>query len=298
MEPNKTEPANKSFAEFVRAAPHVSEVMGTTSLTGVVMRCDDPSKVVVATQGGQTIYVPIDAVRSHTVLQDGSPHKLVQLEVAADRLASAQQGSLVDRPGLKPVVQDPTVKETFKDPIQDLKPAFHDHTIKEMFKDPIQDVKRPWLDPVTTLAEQIFDPGSIVTSPATPAAAAGGLTPFVMATPHHAPTAAIMMQNMAAGMAARKVPATDGITLKEQIADQTLKETIADQTLKESITDHTLKELIHDTLKESIHDTLKEMVGDQTIQETIGGGTLQETVGNPGGVTINPAVWGLPGMLY
>lgn len=305
---NEGASGERSFADFVREAPHASESMGTVSLTGVVLRSDNPDKFILATHGGQTMELPIEAVQRHTVIDDTGRHPTVQLEIGAQHLGSGQAGSQSMR---KTVIADPpiTIKETWKDPIADQtlkevhKDPLHD-TLKETHKDPIFDTikevnKDPIMDPIT-LAETIFDPGTAVTDPA--AGAGGGGTPFVMATPHHAPQAAVTMQNLAANMAARKNPATEGInTLKEAQLD-TLKE-VQHDTLKEQIHD-TYKELIHDTIKELVHDTLKEVVADPTLIEAIGGGgggTAAEGIGGlgqGGGGTVNPGVWNLPGLLF
>ncbi len=313
---NEGASGERSFADFVREAPHASESMGTVTLTGVVLRSDNPDKFILATHGGQTMELPIEAVQRHTVIDDTGRHPTVQLEIGAQHLGSAQAGSQAMR---KSVIADPpiTIKETWKDPLADqtLKEVHKDpiqDTIKETHKDPIYDTikethKDPIMDPVTqagsdvpgTLAETVFDPGSLVTNPAT--AAGGGGTPFVMATPHHAPQAAVTMQNLAATMAARKNPATEGIQTLKEVNLDTLKEQIHD-TLKEQIHD-TIKEMIHDTIKEQVYDTLKEVTADPTLIEAIGGGgggTAAEGIGGlgQGGGTINPGVWNLPGLLF
>ncbi|MET0795513.1 MAG: hypothetical protein ABW061_28600, partial [Polyangiaceae bacterium] len=151
------------------------------------------------------------------------------------------------------------------------------HVVKDVHKDPISDpIGTLFRDPSGTLQEGVVDPGQFQVNPAT-GQVASGLLPFVMATPHHAPAAAV---NLQAGALQQR--AAGGF---KQLPFETLKELSTDNTLKEVIQDHTLKEVVHDTLKELIHDTQKEVIETQVE----GGGTLVEGGQIPGGIP------GIPG---
>ncbi len=107
-----------------------------------------------------------------------------------------------------------------------------------------------------------------------------------MATPHHAPQAAIAMQELAAsrvlnppGMQQAKPIVSDVATSVTADVTATYKEII-----KEPIRDWTYKEII----KEPPLDTRKEMVFE----------TIVENQFDPGGILTNPQVWNLPGLMF
>lgn len=261
--PNKKE-QGPSFADFLKEAPAAADLTGddSVSLTGVVARSDKEGQFVLLTADGQSLELNTDAVKDYTVVQEQGPQKVVQLTVSAKALnpsAGATIGGL--RTGVADVI---TRKELIKDPIFDTRKELIWDTIKELIKDPQSD-PWTWVEQQGTLQEQIDPGGGFGVDPAVEAG--GGLTPFIMATPHHASAAAVAMQpGAAAGGAA--------ITLKEIPGDITRKELI--------------KESIFDTRKEFIKDPITDPI---TWVENIG--TAQEQVFDPGaGAVINPAIGG------
>lgn len=315
---SRSESTKKSFAQFVSELPSAAEVMSeqTITLTGSVLRSDKEGMFVLSMADGQTIDLNTDAVKNYQVT---SGEREVQLEVLVNRLPgdlSARTLPTLDRYGtLKEVITDASADftlanlDTIKEPTTD---NITDATLKEPVKDPIYEtfkepnldtvkeanydtVKEPNLDPNTfyeptgTLQEGLggIEQGGGVINPAQMGNA--GLTPFIMATPHHAATAPQMMQMMARSLNLNTIPGQESATL-------TLKETNQDV--------HTFKEVgkdpIFDTLKEAnkdpIYDTLKEVVGDpNTFFEPTG--SLQEGLGGlQGGV--NPPVWNMPGLMF
>lgn len=245
-------------------------------------------------------------------------------------------------PKAKDIATDPlTDKALAKDPPKDFNQ-------KEFAKDPIKDVATDGiLDPINTffndpgtpggggntgIADTIaegtftegggtfaegggFDPGQVVTNPVTLQQNLGQPgTPFVMATPHHAPAHLLAMQagiqqpgvQAAAGPGGKQLTQETGKelasdTLKEPQFD-TLKEMNAD-TGKELIKDpplDTTKEIIKDpswdTSKEMLRDTRKELVYETWVEG--GPFTAQEGTLDPGGLATQPPVWNLPGTLF
>jgi hypothetical protein len=197
---------------------------------------------------------------------------------------------------IKEVAKDPARKELPKDIIKEpvKEPVFDPPTFKEPVKEPIFDPGTLWNDPPGgTLQEQI-DPGQfggINPVAAGAAGAAAGMTPFIMATPHHAPQAAVMQQQLAGPMAA-SAAGLNAHTVKELITDH-----VADQiwTKKELTKDpilDTRKELtkdpILDTRKEMVWDTYKEAAGDTWVEQGF----------DPSGGVVNPPSWNLPGMMW
>lgn len=236
----------KPFAEFLKDAPPASQASGEESipLTGVVMRSEKEGMFVLATQEGQMLELNAEDVQNYEVVQETGPQKIVRVDVSAKALATAGGAGAIG--SFRTMVYDYiTRKELIKDPI-------FDPTRKELIKD-------PWTDPWTrietegTIQETTFDPGLGV-DPAVEA----GLTPFIMATPHHASQAAIAMQPGAAAY-------------KPVYFDPTRKELIKDPAF--------------DTLKELRKDPIIDPV--TWVENT---GTLQEQVFDPGlGNVVNPA---------
>jgi hypothetical protein len=158
--PDKS-PATQTFAQFLEQQPAPAE---TVKLTGYAARSSRTGSFSFAT-GGQTVELPVDAVKSHKVLNEG-PQQLLELEVLASKIDNQILKSIF-ADGLKPPHVD-TIKETITDHISD----------KFVPKDPV-------LDP-GTLPEQIFAPPESIQ--------ATQMQPFVLATPHHAPASAITAQ--------------------------------------------------------------------------------------------------------
>jgi len=179
-----------------------------------------------------------------------------------------------------PVADKHIIKDVRKDPI------------KDFAKDPIQDpVNKGWTDPVGTGAADtmgIPDPTGGVVNPFAAqlgaaqlgaaqlgAAQQTGFTPFVMATPHHAPAHLLALQAGApqAQFAGGAQP-------------QAFK--FVYDTYKEIAIAETIKEPIRDTYKELIRDTYKELVFETYFE----GGPI----GDPGPLTTQPG-FGVAGFM-
>ncbi|MEZ4456071.1 MAG: hypothetical protein R2882_05905 [Gemmatimonadales bacterium] len=206
----------------------------------------------------------------------------------------------------KDLIKDPIHKELPKDLIKDpghkelpkdvLKDPGHKELPKDVIKEP---VKEPIFDPPGTLwndppggtLQEQIDPGQFGgIDPVATRAAAAGMTPFIMATPHHAPQASVMQQQLAAGPAAA-LGATPH-TVKELITDHVADQIMTKKELtKDPILD-TRKELakdpILDTRKEMVWDTYKEAAGDTWVEQGF----------DPSGGAGNPPSWNLPGMMW
>jgi hypothetical protein len=282
-ESTKEQHAAKSFAELLAELPAQSD---TVTLVGVVTRSAKEGHFRLTPQGGgQHVELPVAAVRGHSVLHREPGHLLVQVEA--------------ERAGIEPLLEEINefslsggVRTYLTSPYS-------------WARDPIH-LQKVQFDPMPH--EMQFAGGAVPGGPAGFAAQGGGLAPFVLATPHHAPPGPLAMQTAGLqrqmGVFTNKAPAADLVqktlvhdqgmqkhapfdTLKESIAD-TLKEAttdaqkdfISDPTLKEVVTD-TYKEAVTDTFKEAvkdgIYDTLKEVVADATLVEP--GGTLAEGTG-------------------
>lgn len=252
----------RSFSEFLKEAPAASEALGDDiSLTGVVMRSDKEGMFVLATADGQTLELNANDVKSYDVVQETGPQKMVQINLSS-RALNAATGATIGGAATRTLVFD-TRKELLKDPIIDV-------TRKELVKDPLTD-PWTWVEQQGTIQEQIDPTGGLGVDPALEAGGAN-LTPFIMATPHHASQAAVGMQAGAGAVA--------GAAL----------------TLKELNFDHTRKELIKDPLFDTRKELIKDPITDPiTWVENVG--TIQETVFDPGlGNVINPvAGGGVPG---
>jgi hypothetical protein len=243
----------RPFAEIVRQAPRHEG--GTVSLTGRVCQSDKEGHFVLDLGGGQTLELPVQAVRDYHLQDEG----VVRLDLKAHELER-----------FKPVVQDLQHKQIWQEyqtlhVLDALNTGVWDAKVghSDLLNDPTIP-QGPGQGPDPTR----FGPG-----------AAGGATPFTLATAHHAPQNALAMQ-----------------MLSGQVGQATLKEATQDVRTT-PITDlTTVKESVHDTLKEitkdPIFDTVKEVYetlveGGGTIQEG-GGGTLVEGGGFPGQGGFNP----------
>lgn len=299
--PDPTEGGNKEFAAYLKSCRPVEELTSDkyTTLRGIVHRSGDTA-FAIQTADGQAYEIDASAVDRFKVIGAGVRPD-VELLLTTEALKSAKQlqlKSVIAEQTIFAADQKAIIKDVHTDPIVD-----HKLVIKDIHTDPIADqtlfafdhkhppkdiAKDPITDPVTgafdsiggTLAETAaeaggFDPGQVVTNPAAfgaQQAGAGAMTPFVMATPHHA---SAQMVNLQMGAGQQLGAAAPG--LKPLQAD----------TIKEVSLDHTLKELIHDTHKEVVFDTRKELIFDthKEVYETLveGGGTLAEGSQFPGG---------------
>lgn len=208
-----------------------------------------------------------------------------------------------DTPAAKDIRTDPVfdathyAKDVRTDPAVD-KPIF-----KDIHKDPLADpIETGFADVAGTGPADpiggIPDPTGQITNPAFNAfAAAGaqqaGMTPFVMATPHHAPQHLVAMQAGLPQMGAF----AGGPNFKP--AMDTIKEVAGGETGKQPIFD-TAKEMVRDTFKEMIRDTYKEMVWDTWIEG--GPFTMAEGTFDPGQIVTQPGVmqaqpYGMPGFM-
>ena len=295
--PDLTEGGNTEFVSFLKNCKTVEEVSSGkyVIVRGTVFRSGDVG-FALTTADGQMIELDASAVDNFKVVAGGGTHPEVELSVQADALKNAK--SLPFKPVFKDIHTDPitnkvTHKDIHTDPISDqtLFVLDHKHVPKDHITDPLVDpIGTGAFDPIggtaaETLIEGGFDPGQVVTNPVDPQGVglAQGMTPFVMATPHHAPS---QMVNMQLAAAQQRVGVPGAAPLKPLQTD-TLKEISFDHTFKE-IAHDTQKELVFDTLKEAMFDTHKELIFDtrKEVIETLveGGGTIQEGGGQiPGG---------------
>lgn len=127
----------------------------TVTLVGVVTRCSRDGHFRFTPQGGgRPVELPVEAVRSHCVLHREQGHLLVQLEA--------------DRAKVDGVRED----------------AFH----------PYHPYGGRWSYVARTNSWEVDLLQKAVVDPQVPPFAEGGLAPFVLATPHHAPAAPLAMQ--------------------------------------------------------------------------------------------------------
>lgn len=267
------------FASFLKGTHSVEDLTSgkVTVLRGSIFRSTDTT-FALATGDGQLFEIESAAVERYKVVGSGL-HPEVELALSSDALRNAKaiafKQAAADSAQKSLINEKATFKDLRTDPIVDHTLFSLDHKLpfKDIRKDPIS-------DPIGTLFRDPpggtdFEPGFDPNQWANPA---GGLTPFVLATPHQAPEAAV---NMQAGFA----QARQGF---KPLPSDTGKEAVFD-TLKEPISD-THKEVVYDTLKELSHDTLKEMIKDP-LQDTRK--ELIETIGPEGGFQ-GPG--GFPGM--
>jgi hypothetical protein len=284
---------NREFREFLRAAPSLDDASSGahTELTGLVSRTGEAGKFAITTGDGKTYELEVGAVQKFRTDAGSGLTPVATIQVASEVLKNATLRTV--KPIIKDMIKDPIKdvihdgtlhgKDIHTDPIVD-KPIHKDihtdpladkhlhtdplvdkHPLKDIHKDPLQDpINTGFADLATTGAGDpvnIPDPAGQVTNPAVAAgfaAQAGGVTPFVMATPHQAPQHLVAMQ---AGM-----PQTAALGAAAQLKPlhyDTAKEVAWAETIKEPIRD-TLKELIHDTRKELIFETVYEPIYDPT----------------------------------
>ncbi len=333
------EGGSKEFQAFLKGSPSVDDAARaqTTIVTGMVFRSGD-GKFALTGSDGQTLELPADAVEKFRVIDASGAHPVAELHIHSDKFKSAS--ILQFKPFIKDVstdlIKDILADQTFRakdistDPVKDLISDQGTIKAKDVGTDGVFDpVNTFFNDPgggntgvADTLVEGPgtfaegggtfaegggFDPGQIFTNPAVQQAGAAGMTPFVMATPHHAPAHLLAMQagiqQPGAAAGGKQLTAETGKelssdTIKEPQFD-TLKE-IHQDTMKEIPFDGTLKEISKDpswdTLKEISHDTRKEMSWDTWIEG--GPFTRQEGTFDPGGIATQPPVWNFPGSMF
>lgn len=280
----------KAFADYLKDAPSLEEASAgaTTELTGLISRAGE-GRFAITTTEGKTYELEVAAVRRFQPLEGQGLAKAATVEIASEALKAAAIRQI-----------KPLIKDIRKDPIKDIihdKPVYKDviydgkHLPKDIIKDPIQDKpvhKDPIYDPVNTGLADTIGPNTAAEGPVPdpwtqidPSLGRGGLTPFVMATPHQAPAHLLAMQ---AGAPANAALAPQ---LKPLATDP--------HTLKEVAWGETVKEAIRDTLKEMIRDTSKEMVWDTWVEG--GPYTLVENGGFDPGVVAQPVNYGMPGFM-
>lgn len=296
----------KTFADVLKNAPTLGEAgPRTVRLTGAVYRSEEKDKFTLVT-GEQAVTLDVDAVEHFRMLQETETQRIVEIEVLAERLRpeAFTPKPILDPGGtLKEVIKDPiqdpqTIKELIKDPISDpggtrkevIKDPIMDPTRKELIKDPIQD-PITWVEQIDPKGgfDQVGGLGGGVINPAAQQGA-GGMAPFVMATPHHAPQAAVAMQQLAA----------QG---RQQVAKAAVAEGTHAFTPKPPHLDpvNTIKEITKDplfdpprTIKELIKDPIQDPI---TWVEQIDPKGGFDQVGGLGGRVTNPPVWNLPGLM-
>lgn len=322
----KPEGGGKEFLTFLRSVPTLEEATSgaTTQLTGMVFRGEE-GRFAITTGEGQTYELDANAVQRFKVLDAQSLSPVVTLQVASDVLSKASIRAVkpivkdLIKDVIKDLVADPKrlPKDLLKDPIKELpwdpkvpwkdppKDLPKDVPTKELAKDPPKEIIKDGPKDLIadtgprdlggtgiadTLAETI-DPGQGVINPQPGFGggfAGGDLTPFVMATPHHAPAHMIQAQM---GAQPGVTAAAGGGGLKP-LATDTAKE-LAFETVFQL---DRPKQLVFDTRKELIFDTRKELVYETWVET--GPNTIQETTFDPGGLVTQPVVWGLPGLMF
>ncbi len=303
----------KSFADFVKEAPSVTEAFrpATVTLSGMVLRSEKEDMFILLLANGQAVELGLDAVQSYQVVSTTGGQRVVQLQVLSSALQSTQQAP-ASRRDLKQLLAD-TIKELPKESTTD-KQSWNDKVLsdtsawfdknptsdknvikdvadgrtqgwndkilsdtsawfdknptsdKNVIKD-VADETQGWNDKILSDTSAWFDKNPTsdknvikdVADEAPPTARTlagrqGGMVPFVLATPHHAPQAALMAQGLAgAGQGA--------FTLKEASGD--VPKSAAKDGLQDPLT---FKELIKDPLQDPM--TLKELIKDP-IQDPI-----------------------------
>lgn len=336
----------KSFGEFLKGVATAADAAKTTRLVGTVHRGEKEGAFTLTLASGHALDLSAADVSNFNVVRDGA-NPTVEIDVPVEKLPRTWPPKLIKeghketaKDIIKEVALDPGgPKHPGKDPLKDvvkegIKDAFKD-PIKEGIKDGIQDpifegtgpidpVKHAGLD---TLDEGVG--GGIGGGGGDPAAgragaggaagvgAAGGglgggihpfMAPFAMATPHHAPAAAVAMQNLGAPGASPQLgpiqtqaigegPWTIKETWKDALADH--KQLVTDQLVDTNpLADrpHTLAWIDHP-------QTIAWLDNPHTVPLLDQGGTgiidtLVEGVGGGLGGTVNPGIWNLPGHLF
>jgi hypothetical protein len=288
---------NKEFLEFLRSAPSLEDASAgaTTELTGLVSRTTD-GRFAITTGDGQTFEMEVGAVQRFRPVEGGGFSPIATILVSSEALKNATLRPL--KPIIKEIAKDPIKdiihdgthtyfsKDIATDPIADkhlpkdirTDPIQDKHPFKDIRKDPLQDpIDTGWADVAGTGPGDPIatpDPAGRVTNPAFgqfAEMAAAGVTPFVMATPHHAPAHLVAQQA--------------GVPQAVFAGAPQLKQTAYD-TIKEVAYAETIKEPVRDTHKELVFDTRKELVWE----------TWQEGVFDPGQVVVQPP-FGQPGFM-
>jgi hypothetical protein len=255
------EGGNKEFTAYLSSASSLEDLTSgkRVVIRGTVHRSSETTFALVTQT--QILELPVAAVDKFKVIGNGV-HPEAELSVTAEALGAARtinpKQVVTDTQTLFHSDRKLAIKDVHTDPISDRK-----HVFKDLHKDPIQDPITHIGDVGGTWQEQTFDPSQGINPDPV-------LTPFVIATPHQAPT---QLLNLQAGVS----PASRASAFKSLQAE----------TVKQVAHDNTLKEVIHDTHKEVVFDTRKELVFD-THKELIetqveGGGTWQEGPHIPGG---------------
>lgn len=261
----------------------VVQQVGTDQLVQVTL----PANKVAPNQPGVTKGNNTDPLVDVGTVKEGplDTIKEVNTDTFVDNFKHSNTDPLIDT--FKESTTDPLI-DTFKEPTTD--PLFDTSPIQDQLKAPgldtnplIDQVKAPAFDTIQegigTIQEGTLPglpPGGGINPGQRGLAGMGGnMAPFVMATPHHAPQAAVMMQQALGGRGLQGGAGQIGnpITLKEVIQDPII----------------TIKEMVKDPIQDPI-----------TWVETIFPGTLVENInpGLPGGGIINPPVWNLPGLMF
>jgi hypothetical protein len=304
------EPKNpQSFAELLEELPAQSE---TVNLIGLVTRSPKPGHFRLTPHGGgRHVELPVDAVRGHSVLHREPGHLVVQLEAELARVEALLAGyeELFLGGGVRTYLTSPyswtrdphhvpQVQAGLREEGLYQKPPFNDHkVIHTDLAGPFSWDKDPILHKVVQDPGQDlrYQAGPVRVPPGDPVQqGAGGLAPFVLATPHHAPAGSLAMQSaglqrQVGGPFAYKPVAADlgQKTIAQDPTKHGVFDTLAEtgtyattdlnfkSVIKDAFTDHTFKEVVTD-------HSLKEVVADPTLVET--GGTLVEGGGfGPGG---------------
>lgn len=273
------------FKEFLKSIPTAAEAAKSAQLVGLVQRGEKEGSFTLTLQTGQPIELSADDVTRFTVVRQGPP-PLVQVELPTEKIPLP----------LPPKVFKEIVKDAAQDPIGPGKQPLKD-LLKDATKDPILDpIGTGPIDPIKldTLEEGIGGGGIAGRDGGDPwassggAGGAGGMAPFAMMTPHHAPAAAIAMQNLGAAGQAPAAAAGPIRTLAIGEGPWTIKET-----WKDAMADG--KHLVTDPLVDWPPRTYPgfDMPGTGIVD------TLVEGIGpGGGGPVVNPGIWNLPGHLF
>jgi hypothetical protein len=304
------EPDEKTFVQFVRESPQMSAAESTggggggsstiLKLLGTVARAESEDTFILGLADGSWLELRNEVVQSFEVAQE-SPERLVLLDVDANALREfppqiIQQGRL----SLKPTDPSLDLNNTSKEPLGD------PNTGQEEFALTTSKTTLPQWDPINTLKEPLWDPNTgiadtLVENTNTGLAdlqiintmaevstpnwqnlgfpQGGGQIPFVMATPHHAPSAAAMMGNLRANLA------------QDEAGNAGVQKGVNTDAQSGPIT--TLKELVKDPLMDTFKEPWKDPMSDPiTWVENLG--TVMENQGWPG----NGPIWNFPGLMF
>ena len=192
-EDKRKERALGAFEALVEDAPHLEDLTSGNRiiLLGLLLNSREEGKFLLAMPGGRTLQLSRDRVLSYRVVEQNGSQRLVQIEIAADDLPHsallilAQLGCACPPPP-KRVAYDEVTPALAPDYVSPMPGTTYPHWDKAPLivgqggqtMHTIQDI--------------------VANNPITPnASESGGTTPFVMATPHHAPQAIALEQGMA-----------------------------------------------------------------------------------------------------